>query len=87
MCQFSDCKESVRSVGGFAREVRKKVIRRLQELVNFCPGEQKMSILIKWMEVSILRRCLQDTCQVNLVFTCFFRIALSVCECLKEIKH
>ena len=31
------------------------------------------------MEVSILRRCLQDTC--------FFRIALSVCECLKEIKH
>ncbi|MCH7677627.1 hypothetical protein IH879_22140 [candidate division KSB1 bacterium] len=24
---------------------------------------------------------------INLVFTCFFRIALSVCECLKEIKH
>jgi hypothetical protein len=47
MCQFSDCKENVRFLGDFVRGVRKKAMSRLQELVNFCPGEQKMSIWLK----------------------------------------
>ena len=31
-------------MGDFARGVRKKVVGRVQELVSFCPGGQKLGI-------------------------------------------